>query len=83
MSNAVDVLIPHFGQGLDEALLTAVFVDAGAHVERGDALAEAETAKSTVEIVAEQAGVVTEFLLQKGAIVEAGEVLCHLRPDAA
>lgn len=78
MTDTIEVLIPPFGQGLDEALLTAVLVEVGAQVQRGTPLAEVETAKSTVEILAERSGVVAEWLIDKGAIVESGEVLCRL-----
>lgn len=67
--------VPVFGQGMDEGLLTMILVEAGNPVERGMPLAEVETAKSTIEIVAEASGTLTEWLAEKGTILISGDPL--------
>ncbi|MFI9504548.1 lipoyl domain-containing protein [Nocardia sp. NPDC052566] len=79
-SSEIEVAVPSFGHGLDEALLVEWNVDVGVRVARGDVVATVETDKASVEVVAERAGIIDERLAAERAIVKTGEPLYRLTP---
>lgn len=79
--STVDVVLPEFGHGLDEALLVEWVAGVGDLVERGDVVALVETDKASTEIVAERGGRITAHTATSGAIVRSGEVLYRLAAE--
>lgn len=67
---AVSVLLPRVGMGVTEATITKWLKGVGDRVEKGEAIAEMETAKSTVEIEAPADGVLKDILVSEGAMVD-------------
>lgn len=77
----VDMRVPTFGHGLDEALLIEWVAGVGDRVERGDVIAVVETDKASTEIVAEHGGRVTAHSATVGTLLRSGEVLYQLTAD--
>jgi len=67
---AVSVVLPSSGMGVTEATITKWFKGVGDRVEKGEAIAEMETAKSVVEIEAPVAGVLRAILVGQDATVD-------------
>ncbi len=78
MSGSVDILVPEFGHGLTEALVVEWRVSVGEVVARGDVVAVLETDKSSVDLMAEKAGTVTEIVVDARSITTSGSVLYRL-----
>lgn len=79
--SSVDIRVPGFGHGLDEALLVEWVAGVGDQVERGEVIAVVETDKATTEIEAERGGRVTAHSVTVGTILKSGEVLYRLAAD--
>ncbi|MGY5059966.1 lipoyl domain-containing protein [Streptomyces sp. 900105755] len=77
----MDMPVPGFGHGLDEALLIEWVAGVGDRVQRGDVVAVVETDKASTEIVAERGGRVTAHSATPGTILRSGEVLYRLTAD--
>ena len=77
----VDMHVPGFGHGLDEALLVEWVAAVGDRVQRGDVVAIVETDKASTDIVAEHGGRVTAHAAAVGTILRSGEVLYQLTAD--
>ena len=75
---SVDVLGPEFGHGLTDALVIEWLVAVGDDVERGQVIAVLETDKSSVDLLAEQTGTVTEIVVAARSITTSGAVLYKL-----
>jgi pyruvate dehydrogenase E2 component (dihydrolipoamide acetyltransferase) len=78
LSDSVDILVPEFGHGLTDALVVEWRVSAGDDVERGDVVAVLETDKSSVDLLAEKTGTVTEIVVAARSITTSGAVLYKL-----
>lgn len=76
------VTIPLLNPNEPEALLAALHVQEGQHVEAGDVLCTLETTKSASELAAEQAGYVVGLRGEQGQSLQAGELLCYLAEEA-
>ena len=74
--------MPDIGEGLTEAEIVLWLVSVGDRVTVGQPVVEVETAKTTVEIPATHAGVVSELRGDPGDTVEVGEVLFVVGDDA-
>jgi glutaconyl-CoA/methylmalonyl-CoA decarboxylase subunit gamma len=75
---SVDVLVPEFGHGLTDALVIEWLVAVGDDVERGQVVAVLETDKSSVDLLAEKTGTVTEIVVAARSITTSGAVLYKL-----
>ena len=75
MSEGIDIRVTEFGHGLTEALVVEWCVSV---VERGDVVAVLETDKSSVELMAEKTGTVTEIVVGERSITTSGSVLYRL-----
>jgi 2-oxoglutarate dehydrogenase E2 component (dihydrolipoamide succinyltransferase) len=71
----MEVRIPELGESITEGTLTKWMVKPGDAVNQGDVLAEVETDKVNMEVVAEGAGTVRELRKQEGDTVQIGEVI--------
>ena len=78
MTDQIDILVPEFGHGLTEALVVEWRVSVGDVVDRGDIVAVLETDKSSVDLMAEKAGTVTEIVVDARSITTSGSVLYRL-----
>jgi len=79
---AVDVRIPALGESITEGVIVRWIKDDGAAVQTDDALLELETDKASVEIPAEQAGVL-RILKAAGSTVQVGDVVAHIEDGGA
>lgn len=77
-TQTIEMALPPLGQGVDECILIATLAPVGTQVKRGDVVAEVETAKSTVEIVAERDGIIVDWIAEKGTILIVGEAFYRL-----
>jgi pyruvate/2-oxoglutarate dehydrogenase complex dihydrolipoamide acyltransferase (E2) component len=66
------VFLPNVGMGISEATIVSWLKAVGDRVEAGEAVAEIETAKSTVEVEAPVAGTITAIHFEVDAEVEVG-----------
>ena len=79
----VDVVLPNLGFGMEEGQLLAWLKAPGDVVRKGEALAEIEGDKTTVELEALAEGVLEEPLVPAGTTVPVGTVLARIRSAAA
>ncbi len=78
---AVDVKMPNVGESVQEGVIHKWRVKSGDYVNRDDVLVELETDKATVEVVAENSGVI-ELLKKQGETIAVGDVMARLDTDA-
>jgi len=81
VSDQIDIRVPEFGHGLTEALVVEWRVSVGEVVNRGDVVAVLETDKSSVDLMAERGGTVTEIVVEARSITTSGSVLYRLEPQ--
>jgi len=77
----VDVTMPNLGYDMEEGKIAAWLKAVGDAVQRGEAIAEIETDKTTVEMEAMSAGTLAEILHDEGATVAVGDVIAVLETD--
>ena len=77
-----DFRMPALGADMEKGTLLQWYVKPGDEVQRGQVIAEVDTAKSAIEIEVFEDGVVDEIVVPVGAEVPVGTVLAHLRPAA-
>jgi acetyltransferase EpsM len=82
METANPVQIPLLNPNEPEAMLAAVHVTEGQHVDLGQPICTLETTKSTAEVAAEAGGYIRGLRFGAGETVQAGEVLCYLAGSA-
>ena len=75
----VDVVLPNLGFGMEEGQLLAWLKAPGDSVCKGEALAEIEGDKTTVELEALADGVLEEQLVPEATVVPVGTVLGRIR----
>jgi 2-oxoglutarate dehydrogenase E2 component (dihydrolipoamide succinyltransferase) len=68
---AIDIIIPSVGESVQEAVLAEWFKQDGDNVQKDEALLVIETDKVTLEVVAEESGVL-KILVQEGETVAIG-----------
>ncbi len=68
---AIDIIIPSVGESVQEAVLAEWFKQDGDRVQKDEALLVIETDKVTLEVVAEESGVL-KILVQEGETVAIG-----------
>jgi pyruvate dehydrogenase E2 component (dihydrolipoyllysine-residue acetyltransferase) len=78
---AADVIMPSLGFDMTEGTLARWLKKDGDTVERGEAIAEIETEKATVEIEATAAGVLSHIVVQPGQTVSVGTVMATISPS--
>lgn len=72
---AFEIKVPTLGESIVEATVGAWRKHEGEAIAAGEVLVELETDKVTVEVTAEQSGVLARILKPDGAIVTMGEIL--------
>jgi pyruvate dehydrogenase E2 component (dihydrolipoamide acetyltransferase) len=68
-----EVIMPKMGDAMEEGTLLKWLKAVGDEVAEGDALAEIETDKVTLELEAQEDGFLTNTLVEEGAVVPIGE----------
>ncbi len=76
---SIEIKIPSIGESITEVTLTAWLKEDGEFVEEGDILCEIESDKATVELPAEESGVLTRSV-DEGTDLEIGAVIGSLTP---
>lgn len=79
---AVKITIPSIGESISEVTLASWTVSEGDYVNEGDIICEIESDKATVEMPAEQSGVI-KFLVEEGSDLPIGAEIAELDTDAA
>ena len=72
------ITLPDLGEGIDNAEVSEVSVSVGDSVEKNDTLIVLESDKASMEIPAEEAGVVLEVLTNPGDEVSTGQPLLSM-----
>jgi 2-oxoglutarate dehydrogenase E2 component (dihydrolipoamide succinyltransferase) len=75
---AVQVIMPQFGESVDEATITKWLKSKGERVEEYEALLEVNTDKVDTEVPSPAAGVLLDILVSEGTIAHAGELLAWI-----
>ncbi|KRW92805.1 dihydrolipoamide succinyltransferase [Alicyclobacillus tengchongensis] len=78
-----EVKVPSLGESIVEATIGQWLKREGDAVESGETIAELETDKVNVEVIAEEAGVLSSILKQAGEIVGIGDVIAVISEGAA
>jgi len=73
-----DIIVPTLGESVTEATVGAWLVSEGDAVKKDDVLVELETDKVSVEVRAEEDGVIAKIVAAEGDTVEIGAVLAQL-----
>ena len=79
---SIDVIIPAVGESITEVVVGKWFKSNGDLVQMDDMLCELETDKATMEVNAEQGGVL-EILVSEGTTVAVGSLVARIQTDAA
>jgi pyruvate dehydrogenase E2 component (dihydrolipoamide acetyltransferase) len=75
---ALEITMPRLSDSMEEGTVARWLVEAGASVERGQAIAEIDTDKATVELEAEAAGTLLEIVVGEGESAPVGAGLAWL-----
>lgn len=78
----IDIVVPSVGESVREGMIHQWLKQDGDQVKTDDVLVELETDKATVEVVAENSGVLS-ILKQAGETVTIGEVLATINTSAS
>ena len=79
----MDVLMPQLGETVAEGKITKWFKAAGETVAPGDNLFEIETDKTSMEVPATEAGVLSEVRVAAGEVVPVGAIVAVIAADGA
>ena len=77
----LEMKIPSPGESITEVELAQLLKSNGDYVQKDEAIAEVDSDKATLELPAEEAGVIT-WLFEEGDSVEVGSVVCKIDMDA-
>ena len=73
----IDILLPKMGESVAEATITKLVVDAGANVEADEPIVEIATDKVDSEVPAPEDGVLVEWCIEEGDVVQVGAVIAR------
>ena len=73
--------IPSPGESISEVEIAQWLVSDGEYVDKDQIIAEIDSDKATLELPAEQSGVIT-LKAEVGDVVEVGQVVCHIDTEA-
>ena len=77
----IEVTMPNLGYDMEEGKLGVWLKTVGDRVERGEAIAEIETDKTTVEMEALASGTLAEIVQPTGSKVAVGAVIAVLETE--
>lgn len=75
---AVSVRVPNVGMGISEARIVRWISSVGDRVQAGEAIAEIETAKSTVEVEAPVSGTLSCIFFAEDAEIPVGTEIARI-----
>lgn len=78
----LEMKVPSPGESISEVEIATWLVEDGDYVEKDQAIAEIDSDKATLELPAEESGVIT-LKAEEGDTVAVGEVVCLIDTDAA
>ncbi|TDM04220.1 2-oxoglutarate dehydrogenase complex dihydrolipoyllysine-residue succinyltransferase [Macrococcus carouselicus] len=70
-----EIRVPELAESITEGTISTWFKQVGDHVEKGENIVELETDKVNVEVISEEAGIITELKAAEGDTVEVGAVI--------
>lgn len=77
----LEMKIPSPGESISEVEIAEWLVSEGEYVEKDQIIAEIDSDKATLELPAEQSGVIT-LKADEGDVVQVGQVVCHIDTSA-
>ncbi|UBH12154.1 2-oxoglutarate dehydrogenase complex dihydrolipoyllysine-residue succinyltransferase [Macrococcus armenti] len=78
-----EIRVPELAESITEGTISTWFKQVGDSVEKGENIVELETDKVNVEVISEEAGVVTELKAAEGDTVEVGSVIAIVEAGGA
>ena len=78
----LEMKVPSPGESITEVEIASWLVKDGDYVEKDQPIAEVDSDKATLELPAEQSGVIT-LKAEEGEVVQVGQVVCLIDMDAA
>lgn len=78
----LEMKVPSPGESISEVEIATWLVSDGDYVEKDQAIAEVDSDKATLELPAEQAGIIT-LKAAEGDVVKVGQVVCLIDTSAA
>jgi len=76
-----EVIMPKMGDAMEEGTIVKWLVSEGDEVSEGDAIAEIETDKASMEIEAEDSGTLAQFIASEGDDVPVGEAIAFIQGE--
>lgn len=80
--SVLEMKVPSPGESISEVEIAAWLVADGDYVEKDQAIAEVDSDKATLELPAEQSGIIT-LKAEEGDVVKVGQVVCLIDTSAA
>ena len=80
--SVLEMKVPSPGESITEVEIATWLVKDGDYVEKDQPIAEVDSDKATLELPAEQSGVIT-LKAEEGEVVQVGQVVCLIDMDAA
>ncbi|AZA49968.1 2-oxoglutarate dehydrogenase complex dihydrolipoyllysine-residue succinyltransferase [Chryseobacterium carnipullorum] len=80
--SVLEMKVPSPGESITEVEIATWLVKDGDYVEKDQPIAEVDSDKATLELPAEQSGVIT-LKAEEGDVVQVGQVVCLIDVDAA
>ncbi|MEJ7819159.1 MAG: biotin/lipoyl-containing protein, partial [Rubrobacteraceae bacterium] len=76
-----EVIMPKMGDAMEEGTLLKWLMSEGDEVSEGDAIAEIETDKVTMELEAEDSGTLAELIADEGQDVAVGQPIAFIQAE--
>ncbi|WP_391122151.1 2-oxoglutarate dehydrogenase complex dihydrolipoyllysine-residue succinyltransferase [Psychrobacillus sp. L3] len=73
-----DIIVPELAESITEGTIAQWLKQPGDTVEKGEFIVELETDKVNVEVISEEAGVVSELLAAEGDTVQVGQIIARV-----
>src|SRR5919202_52146 len=80
-SKVPEVIMPKMGDAMEEGTLVKWLKSEGDEVSEGDAIAEIETDKVTLELEAENAGTLAQLIADEGQDIPVGEAIAFIQGE--
>ena len=75
--------VPSPGESITEVEIASWLVSVGDYVEKDQPIAEVDSDKATLELPAEEAGIILELRAEEGDAVDVGSVVCVIDTEAS
>jgi len=81
MPTTTDVIMPQLGFDMEEGTIQRWLKQEGDHVTRGEAIAEVETEKATLQVESYATGTLKNIVHGEGDTVPVGEKIAEIEED--